>query len=126
MLFTPEPLQPVVLAELGAATATAACAKLLQLPRGGALLPVATAAEVGWLPQVAAASRTAGRAVAGYILLGAVPTGVHSEWPDAPVVLVGDGTAAAAARLRGWRFVAAGGDPATDLAAAIALIDSAR
>jgi hypothetical protein len=58
-----------------------------------------------FLPSVAFAQRTAHRSVAGYVLVNPDLGPPHLDWPDAPVLVLGDTpTAERDAHLRGWQF----------------------
>lgn len=84
------------------------CAAILQAGPVSPMLVVAIGAGASLLPAVALAQRTAHRAVAGYVLVEPDSDPSAQDWPDAPVLVIGDdgGPALHRARLRGWDTLA--------------------
>ena len=81
------------------------CARIHELEPIGPLVVVAPASSVDYLPALALAQRTAHRRVAAYYLIDPLTDPTGPEWPDAPVYVIQQNSAAASKlpELRGWQ-----------------------
>lgn len=81
------------------------CAEIHRHRPAGPLVFIVEAELAQVLPNIALAQRTAHRAVAGYVLINPDLGPPSLDWPDAPVLVLGDTpTARRNAELRGWQF----------------------
>lgn len=83
------------------------CARIHELGPAAPLVVVAPASSVQYLPALALAQRTAHRRIAAYYLIDPLTDPTGPEWPDAPVYVIRQTSAAATKlpELRGWQEI---------------------
>jgi hypothetical protein len=95
----------IVATSAPAPVAVRICAEIHRINPADPIVIVARGSIAQVLPSIAFAQRTAHRTVAGYVLVDPSFPSPATDWPDAPVLVLGHTPVVERdARLRGWQF----------------------